>query len=139
MTLRIRVSNYFVTLRKIPRCHKKNCSEPIVHQQKSAKNHWFLSVFLLGYPDSNQERQDQNLQCYHYTIPQTETDKVSANRVQRACSLPRCSLTSQSIFSKCAAKVVVFSETTKKKRIFLLKTPKFSVFIALFGLFHVSL
>ena len=24
----------------------------------------------LGYPDSNQERQDQNLQCYHYTIPQ---------------------------------------------------------------------
>ena len=30
-----------------------------------------LEVFLLlGYPDSNQERQDQNLQCYHYTIPQ---------------------------------------------------------------------
>ena len=25
----------------------------------------------LGYPDSNQKRQDQNLQCYHYTIPQT--------------------------------------------------------------------
>ena len=25
---------------------------------------------LLGYPDSNQERQDQNLQCYHYTIAQ---------------------------------------------------------------------
>ena len=24
----------------------------------------------LGYPDSNQERQDQNLQCYHYTISQ---------------------------------------------------------------------
>ena len=30
------------------------------------------SFILLGYPDSNQERQDQNLQCYHYTIPQTE-------------------------------------------------------------------
>ena len=28
------------------------------------------SAFLLGYPDSNQERQDQNLQCYHYTISQ---------------------------------------------------------------------
>ena len=28
---------------------------------------------LLGYPDSNQERQDQNLQCYHYTIPQCLT------------------------------------------------------------------
>ena len=27
-------------------------------------------LFLLGYPDSNQERQDQNLQCYHYTIAQ---------------------------------------------------------------------
>ena len=29
-----------------------------------------LSDLWLGYPDSNQERQDQNLQCYHYTIPQ---------------------------------------------------------------------
>ena len=29
-----------------------------------------LFIFLLGYPDSNQERQDQNLQCYHYTIAQ---------------------------------------------------------------------
>ena len=28
------------------------------------------SALLLGYPDSNQERQDQNLQCYHYTISQ---------------------------------------------------------------------
>ena len=29
------------------------------------------SFLLLGYPDSNQERQDQNLQCYHYTIAQS--------------------------------------------------------------------
>ena len=29
-----------------------------------------LRSSLLGYPDSNQERQDQNLQCYHYTISQ---------------------------------------------------------------------
>ncbi len=29
------------------------------------------SFSLLGYPDSNQERQDQNLQCYHYTIAQS--------------------------------------------------------------------
>ena len=28
------------------------------------------SAFLLGYPDSNQEKQDQNLLCYHYTISQ---------------------------------------------------------------------
>ncbi len=25
---------------------------------------------MLGYPDSNQEKQDQNLLCYHYTISQ---------------------------------------------------------------------
>ena len=31
---------------------------------------------MLGYPDSNQERQDQNLQCYHYTIPQTNNMNV---------------------------------------------------------------
>ena len=31
----------------------------------------FRLSFLLGYPDSNQERQDQNLQCYHYTIAQS--------------------------------------------------------------------
>ena len=29
-----------------------------------------VSLLWLGYPDSNQERQDQNLQCYHYTIAQ---------------------------------------------------------------------
>ena len=29
-----------------------------------------MEISLLGYPDSNQERQDQNLQCYHYTIAQ---------------------------------------------------------------------
>ena len=29
-------------------------------------------MFLeLGYPDSNQEKQDQNLLCYHYTISQS--------------------------------------------------------------------
>ena len=33
---------------------------------------------VLGYPDSNQKRQDQNLQCYHYTIP------------QYVCLLPDC-------------------------------------------------
>lgn len=31
--------------------------------------------FALGYPDSNQERQDQNLQCYHYTIAQCSFEK----------------------------------------------------------------
>jgi hypothetical protein len=27
-------------------------------------------LLLLGYLDSNQEKQDQNLLCYHYTIAQ---------------------------------------------------------------------
>ena len=31
----------------------------------------------LGYPDSNQEKQDQNLLCYHYTIAQKLANCVS--------------------------------------------------------------
>ena len=30
-----------------------------------------LSLSRLSYPDSNQDRQNQNLQCYHYTIRQS--------------------------------------------------------------------
>ena len=37
---------------------------------KEKRNLERLRSSLLGYPDSNQERQDQNLQCYHYTISQ---------------------------------------------------------------------
>ena len=57
---------------------------------------------LLGYPDSNQERQDQNLQCYHYTIAQCFGVKL-------AC------------FSFPSAKVLLFFETANFYRIFLLK------------------
>ena len=28
-------------------------------------------TFLLSYPDSNQDKQNQNLLCYHYTIGQS--------------------------------------------------------------------
>ena len=38
-------------------------------------------LIMLGYPDSNQERQDQNLQCYHYTIAQY----ICSKAVQRYC------------------------------------------------------
>ena len=31
---------------------------------------YHIPPFWLGYPDSNQEKQDQNLLCYHYTIVQ---------------------------------------------------------------------
>ena len=37
---------------------------------RGKKRDFRLEISLLGYPDSNQERQDQNLQCYHYTIAQ---------------------------------------------------------------------
>ena len=41
------------------------------------KNSWRrASYFALRYPDSNQNRQDQNLQCYHYTIPQFRGAKI---------------------------------------------------------------
>ena len=39
----------------------------VAQQQKKRRE---CVSLLLGYPDSNQERQDQNLQCYHYTIAQ---------------------------------------------------------------------
>ena len=45
---------------------------------------------MLGYPDSNQERQDQNLQCYHYTISQF----VSSN-----CLLLICDCKGSAFFS----------------------------------------
>lgn len=34
-------------------------------------------LFLLGYQDSNLERQDQNLLCYHYTIAQENQTLLS--------------------------------------------------------------
>ena len=41
-------------------------------RKKEQHKHFCLCCsFELGYPDSNQKRQDQNLQCYHYTIPQS--------------------------------------------------------------------
>ena len=55
---------------------------------------------LLGYPDSNQERQDQNLQCYHYTIAQS----ICLLKVCLACK--RCSLFA-------SAKVRRFYDITK--------------------------
>ena len=30
-----------------------------------------MTSFLLSYPDSNQDKQNQNLLCYHYTIGQS--------------------------------------------------------------------
>ena len=44
---------------------------PVIPKKKEPTTGWVtLCLTPLGYPDSNQERQDQNLQCYHYTIAQ---------------------------------------------------------------------
>ncbi len=49
------------------------CKKETNHIRKMLSNNLFNSIrFMLGYPDSNQKRQDQNLQCYHYTIPHTQ-------------------------------------------------------------------
>lgn len=34
-------------------------------------NFLIVKLPLLSYPDSNQDRQNQKLQCYHYTIRQS--------------------------------------------------------------------
>ncbi len=38
--------------------------------EKSCRDLFSFKEALLAYLDSNQERQNQNLQCYHYTISQ---------------------------------------------------------------------
>ncbi|MDO5334307.1 MAG: hypothetical protein Q4F93_09885, partial [bacterium] len=43
-------------------------------------------LIVLSYLDSNQDRQNQKLQCYHYTIRQSLLPKASA----RADALKRC-------------------------------------------------
>ncbi len=63
----------------------------------------YVLLSSLGYPDSNQERQDQNLQCYHYTIAQN----VMLNHNLRVIS---------------CAKVASFALHTKCFCIFLRKT-----------------
>ncbi len=52
-----------------------------------------LIVSSLSYADSNHDKQNQNLLCYHYTIRQSY---------------------------KCAAKLSFLYKTTKKKNVFLL-------------------
>ena len=46
-------------------------NENLKYGEQEIKRGGSLTSSVLGYPDSNQERQDQNLQCYHYTIAQS--------------------------------------------------------------------
>ena len=39
--------------------------------EKSSDNHRLSELFSLDYQDSNLDKQNQNLLCYHYTIVQT--------------------------------------------------------------------
>ena len=56
-----------------------------------------VSPLLLGYPDSNQEKQDQNLLCYHYTISQ---DYLNCSE-------------QAPLIQNCGAKVRLFHESAK--------------------------
>ena len=55
-------------------------------QQKKDASH---ASFLLGYPDSNQEKQDQNLLCYHYTIAQCFDYGCKDTAFSRTCKHSR--------------------------------------------------
>ena len=75
---------------------------------------------LLGYPDSNQERQDQNLQCYHYTIAQS----ICSPKDCLACK--RCSLFASAKVRRFYDSTKLFSEKITKKiriRLVLLSAP----------------
>ena len=63
----------------------------------------------LGYSDSNQEWQDQNLQCYHYTISQFPIGKQ--------------------LISELRCKGTTFFETNKKKWEFFIKKRKKNIFV----------
>ena len=63
---------------------------------------------VLGYPDSNQERQDQNLQCYHYTIPQSIRMFEMPSRIRLQKYILFCFLPKEKL---------LFSPFTAKKRL----------------------
>ena len=67
--------------------------------KKKSRNDIISALLLLDYQDSNLEKQDQNLLCYHYTIVQ------SFNR------------TTRSVFDD--AKILLFIYTPNFSRIFL--------------------
>ena len=46
------------------------CKNNAQKKRNTTKHIAHCIPFVLGYPDSNLEKQDQNLQCYHYTILQ---------------------------------------------------------------------
>ncbi len=96
---------------RLPCCGEKENRLPNISVRQAVSA--FIYYSSLGYPDSNQERQDQNLQCYHYTIAQFRSQEP---RPPHSGELPpgrddtRSRCTS---LSKCAAKVRLFYKPTK--------------------------
>ena len=54
--------------------------------EKSSDNHRLSELFSLDYQDSNLDKQNQNLLCYHYTIVQTYALSVKKRCKDRSMS-----------------------------------------------------
>ena len=54
--------------------------------EKSSDNHRLSELFSLDYQDSNLDKQNQNLLCYHYTIVQTYVLSVKKRCKDRTMS-----------------------------------------------------
>ena len=65
----IRIPQVFTLIRFI--LSSKYVSKEYI-KEKSILDFLQNAFNLLGYSDSNQEKQDQNLLCYHYTIAQNQ-------------------------------------------------------------------
>ena len=53
--------------------------------EKSSDNHRLSELFSLDYQDSNLDKQNQNLLCYHYTIVQTYALSVKSGAKIEVC------------------------------------------------------
>ena len=56
---------------------QKNCAKWYVGKKEKRWLKWISVVLKLSYQDSNLDRQNQKLQCYHYTIRQSSLPKTS--------------------------------------------------------------
>ena len=69
---------------------KKGCvsvlTQPPYTNEKSSDNHRLSELFSLDYQDSNLDKQNQNLLCYHYTIVQTYALSVKKRCKDRSMS-----------------------------------------------------
>ena len=80
---------------------------------------------LLGYPDSNQEKQDQNLLCYHYTISQCQPPirwghlVFTSAKVLLFCQPPK-------LFPTFFIKTLIFSKKSASKHLVWINCTNFA-------------